>query len=152
AIAGAQVRHVVIRGRVTTDSGRAIPNANIVVTRTADRSWRSAQSDARGDYVIDWPGADVAYSLVAQAAGFQQYTADLTRPAPDSVIVANVILRAIQRLAPVVSQATRPVIDRDPGAYSAGATEGVTVPQNAARRLGPDLAGDLTAIAAMIPG
>jgi hypothetical protein len=123
-----------------------------VVTRTADRSSRSAQSDARGDYAIDWPGAEIAYTLVAQASGFQQYTASLTRAASDSIIVANVVLRSVQRLAPVVSQAARPVIDRDPGAFSAGATEGVNIPQNAARRLGPDLAGDLAAIAAMIPG
>src|SRR5262249_10495575 len=72
-VTAAQVQHVVIRGRVTTDSGRAIPNASVVITRTADRSSRRAQSDARGDYAIDWPGAEIAYTLVAQASGFQQY-------------------------------------------------------------------------------
>jgi hypothetical protein len=137
---------------VTTDSGRVVPNAAVVVTRRSDNSWHSAQTDARGEYTIDWPGADVQYTLVVSAASFQQYTADLTRPANDSVIVANVVLRAIQRLAPVVSQAARPVIDRDPAAFGAGGSESATVPQNAARRLGPDLAGDLTAIAGMLPG
>ena len=44
------------------------------------------------------------------------------------------------------------MIDRDPGSFGAGGLEAATVPQNAARRLGPDLAGDLTAIAAMLPG
>jgi hypothetical protein len=148
----AQVRLVIVRGRVTTDSGRVVPDASVIVTRQSDNSWRRAQTDARGEYTIDWPGADVHFTLVVSAASFQGYTTDLTRAANDSVIVANVVLRAIQRLAAVVSQAARPVIDRDPGAFGAGGSESSTVPQNAARRLGPDLAGDLTAIAGMLPG
>src|SRR5262249_39691327 len=135
----------------TADSGRAVPNASVLATRR-DSSWRRTQTDARGDYSIDWPSADSRYTLVVSAPSFQQYTADLVRASNDSVIVANVVLRAIQRLAPVVSQAARPVIDRDPGSFAAGGNEGVTFPQNAARRLGPDLAGDLSAIAAMLPG
>jgi Carboxypeptidase regulatory-like domain len=150
--AHAQVQHVIVRGRVTSDSGRVVPGAAVVVSRRSDTLSRRTQSDASGEYTVDWPAADVQYTLVVSAPSFQQYTANLTRPANDSVLVANVVLRAIQRLAPVVSQAARPVIDRDPGAFGAGGSESATVPQNAARRLGPDLAGDLTAIAGMLPG
>lgn len=151
AVMQAQAQHVTIRGRVSGDSGRVVAAASVTITRS-DSSRRRTQTDARGDYSIDWPGADTRYTLVVSAPSFQQYSAALVRASGDSVIVANVTLRAIQRLAPVVSQATRPVIDRDPGSFAAGGSEGTTVPQNAARRLGPDLAGDLSAIAAMLPG
>ena len=151
-IAYAQPQHVIVRGRVMSDSGRAVANADVIVRRGSDGAWRRTETDVRGDYAIDWPGADTRYTLVVSAPAFQQYTGDLVRANTDSVIVANVVLRAVQRLAPVVSQATRPVIDRDPGSFGAGGAEGATVPQNAARRLGPDLAGDLSAIAAMLPG
>jgi hypothetical protein len=153
AVASAQVRHVIVRGRVTSDSGRVVAGASVIVTRRSDNSWRSTQSDARGDYSIDLPGADPNYTLVVSAPAFQRYAAALARAASDSVIVANVVLHAlVQQLAPVVSQATRPVLDRDPASFGAGGTESSTIAQNAARRLGPDLAGDLTAIAGMLPG
>src|SRR5262249_34699421 len=101
AVSRAQVQHVIIPGPVTADSGRAVPGASVIATRS-DSSWRRAQTDARGDYSNDWPGADTRYTIVVSAPAFQQYTADLVRAPSDSVIVANVVLRAIQRLAPVV--------------------------------------------------
>src|SRR5262252_6781000 len=85
--AHAQVQRVIVRGRVTTDSGRVVPGASVVVTRRADTTSRRTQTDARGEYAVDWPGADAQYTLVVSAPSFQQYTADVARPANDSVIV-----------------------------------------------------------------
>lgn len=147
-----QTRHEIVRGRVQSDSG-AVAGASVIVTQISNQAARTTQTDARGNYSIDWPGGDGDYALAITALGFDKYSAHVQRVGTDSIIVANAVLRrAVQRLPTVVSQATRPVPDRDPLSFGAGGVEGATAPQNAARRLGPDLAGDLTAIAAMLPG
>lgn len=149
-----QTRHEIIRGRVSASTGAAVAGADVVTTRTSDRAARTARTDARGDYVVDWPDGNGDYSLVITASGFQRYAAHVARAGADSVILANATLVGdqAQRLAPVVTQATRPVPDRDPGSFAAGGVETATVPQNAARRIGPDVAGDLASIAATMPG
>ena len=60
--------------------------------------------------------------------------------------------RARRSIEPRRDQARRTAPDRDPASYGAGGAEATTFVQNTARRLAPDQAGDLTAIAAMLPG
>ena len=152
ALARAQARHEIIRGRVTGDSARAVRGADVVSTRTSDRVAKTATTDAAGRYAIDWPDGTGDYLLTVSAPGYQAASLHLTRSGADTVLVADVRLAAIARLGPVVSSASRPVPDRDPASYGAGGTESATFPVNAARRLPPDQAGDLNAIAAMLPG
>ena len=148
-----QPRHEIVRGRVVSDSGLPVRGADVVVTKTSDRSAQTTRTDAAGSYSTDWPAGTGDYALLVTATGFQRHTAHLVRSSADSVIVGDArLVSSAQRLAPVVTQATRPVPDRDPASFGAGGVEGMTNPQNAARRLGPDLAGDLSAIAAMLPG
>ncbi|HTI65548.1 MAG TPA: carboxypeptidase regulatory-like domain-containing protein [Gemmatimonadaceae bacterium] len=151
AALSAQARHEIIRGRVMGDSARAVRGADVVATRTSDGASKAATSDANGRYAIDWPDGTGDYALSVSASGYQSASMHLVRGS-DSVLVADVRLAAIQRLGAVVSRASRPVPDRDPASYGAGGTESATVPVNAARRLPPDQAGDLNAIAAMLPG
>lgn len=149
----AQTRHEIVRGRVTSDSGRAVRRADVIVTRTTDRAGKTTMSDADGQYSVDWPDGTGDYAVTVSAAGFQTLSVHVTRVGSDSIVVANVRLTSGgQRLAPVVSQARRPVPDRDPSSFGAGGSEANTVAQNAARRLAPDQAGDINAIAAMLPG
>lgn len=153
AIAGAQSRHEVVRGRVTDDSARAVRAASVVVTRTTDRVAKTTVTDTGGTFVIEWTDGAGDYAVAVSANGFQPVTVHVTRTtAADSVLVANVRLAHAVRLNPVVTQARRVVPDRDPASYGAGGTEATTFVQNTARRLAPDQAGDLTAIAAMMPG
>ena len=152
ALARAQTRHEIIRGRVTGDSARAVRGADVIATRASDRASKTATTDATGRYAIDWPDGTGDYALSVSASGYQSAGLHLVRSGADSVLVADVRLAPIARLGPVVSRATRPVPDRDPASYGAGGTESATFPVNAARRLPPDQAGDLNAIAAMLPG
>src|SRR5512146_301651 len=153
AVARAQARHEIVRGRVTGgDSARAIRGADVIATRVSDRFAKAAKTDAGGRYSIDWPDGTGDYALSVSATGFQPASVHLVRAGSDSVLVADVRLAAIVRLGPVVSSASRPVPDRDPASYGAGGSESGTFPVNAARRLPPDQAGDLNAIAAMLPG
>src|SRR5438445_1513816 len=88
----------------------------------------------------------ILVALLAPAALAAQAGRDTTRQRPDTT------KRDTVRLAPVVTQAKRNAPDRDPASYGAGGSESSVFIQNAARRLAPDQAGDLTAIAAMLPG
>lgn len=148
----AQARHEIIRGRVTGDSARAVRGADVIATRTSDRIAKVATTGVDGRYAIDWPDGSGDYALSVSAPGFQTASIHLVRAGADSVLVADVRLAPIPRLNAVVSSATRPVPDRDPASYGAGGSESSTFPVNAARRLPPDQAGDLNAIAAMLPG
>ncbi len=151
--AGAQSRHEVIRGRVTDDSSRSLRAANVIVTRSADRVAKTAVTDAGGVFAVEWSDGTGDYAVAVSANGFQSVTLHVVRAAgADSVLVANVRLARAVRLSPVVTQARRAAPDRDPASYGAGGAEATTFMQNTARRLAPDQAGDLTAIAAMLPG
>ena len=149
----AQSRHDIIRGRVTADSGLVVSGADVIVTRLADRSNKTTRSDTAGAFLIDWPAGTGEYVVSVTASGYRAFATRVVRSGTDTVLVADIRLsRTTQRLAAVVTQAQRPIPDRDPGAFSAGANEASTIPTNAARRLPPDQAGDLAAIASMLPG
>src|SRR5262245_2192655 len=92
SIARAQSRHEIVRGRVTSDSGRAVPGAEVVVTRTADRVAKSATTASTGVYTIDWPDGSGDYAVMVAAPGFQSRTVHAVRSG-DSVIVADVALQ-----------------------------------------------------------
>ena len=151
---GAQSPHEIVRGRVVSDSGRVVRGAQVIVIRAIDSTWKSATTDSAGRYAADWPDGSGAYVVGVSAPGYAPVQLRVARRGTDSVIVADVTLRTTgaQRLAPVVSQAARPAPDRDPASYAAGGAEATTYAQNAARRLTPDQAGDLSGIASMLPG
>jgi hypothetical protein len=153
AAIAAQSRHEIVRGRVTSDSARVVRGADVIVTKTSDRSAKTAKTDTAGQFSTDWPDGTGDYAVTVTAVGFQTVSIHVARTGSDSVLVADVRLASGgQRLAPVVTQARRPVPDRDPTTYGAGGVDGATIAQNAARRLPPDQAGDINAIAAMLPG
>ncbi len=112
----AQARHEIVRGRVTSEGGVAVRGADVVVIRASNGAVSAVVSDATGAFSTDWPEGDGTYVVTASAAGYQTRSMRVMRTGGDSVLVANLQLVAgAQRLAPVVSRAARPVIDRDPG-------------------------------------
>src|SRR5215468_6180775 len=126
-----QARHEVVRGRVMSDSGGPLRGAPVSVTRTSDKAAKTTVTGPTGDFTVDWPDGTGDYMVAATAAGFQSRSMPVTRTGTDSVLVANFrLLRSVQQLATVVSQATRPTPDRDPASFAAGGIEGQTFPQN----------------------
>jgi hypothetical protein len=153
----AQSREIV-RGRLTADSGRSIPNALISTTRAPDRAVRQTRTGADGNWSIVWPDGTGDYLVQATAIGFEPGRARATRHGSDSVLVINMALRRLgaQQLAAVVTQGQRPRPDRaaiqgsDVGASEQSNTAGPGTAMS--DRLPADLAGDLSAAAMLVPG
>ena len=145
-------RHEIVRGRVRTDSGAPVRAASVVVTRTSDAVARATSTDSGGVFAVDWAVGTGDYSLSVTASGFKAYSAHLVRGGSDTIFADVRLTPSVQRLAAVVSRATRPVPDRDPASFDAAAMGGSAFAQNAARRLAPDQAGDFAAIASLMPG
>ena len=144
-------RHEIIRGRVTTDSGRAVVSASVQALRAPDRARKVATTDASGAFVIDWPDGSGEYLMTVTASGLPTTSRRITRQGTDSVLVFDVLLTnrpRVQQLAPVVSQAQRPTPTRneDP---DVGGTSGNA---NTYRRSAPEVVGDIAAMTAMVPG
>src|ERR1700730_18298741 len=92
AAQGQPPRHEIVRGRVTTDSARAVARANVIVTRTLDRQFRSTTTDTDGRFRIDWPDGTGDYIVHVDAIGFTAINRALTRSGADSVLVVDVRL------------------------------------------------------------
>jgi carboxypeptidase family protein len=150
----APARPEVVQGRVTDDSGRVKRDVAVIVTRLSDRQSSITATDSTGRYRVAWPDGTGDYIVSARLPGYTAPNKRVTRNGADSVLGADIVLtRAVQTLAPVVTNAQRPQPQRDATRDpDAGASEFGTFAQNAARRLATDLAGNLNAIAAMAPG
>lgn len=147
-------RHEIVQGRVVGDSARPLPNATVIATRISDRQFKSTNTDSAGRFSIDWPDGTGEYVIYASASGVAPANRHVILSAGDSIIVADFTLtRSAQNLSAVVVTAQRADRARDAALRTdVGASEVTTVPQNAARRLSPDQAGDLSAIAALGTG
>jgi len=148
----ASPRREVVRGRVRSDSAVPVRGADVIVTRTGDASPRTTTTDSAGAFLLEFDNGTSDYALSVSAPGFKAYSAHVVRVSSDTIFADVKLTRSVQRLAAVVSRATRPVPDRDPASFDAAAVGGNTFAQNAARRLAPDQAGDFTAIASLQPG
>ncbi|MEP6491473.1 MAG: carboxypeptidase-like regulatory domain-containing protein [bacterium] len=152
----AQVRTEIIRGRVTTDSGIAIPAATISATMAPDRNFFQALSDSAGRYLLIIPGGTGDYLVHVAAPGRIAFRKRITRDSlpnrADSVYVVDAKLASnVQQLAPVRVQAAKPKPSRstDPG-LEVGAAD--RIPDNFLGALPPELIGDVAATAATQPG
>jgi hypothetical protein len=155
APAHAQVSGERVRGLVVSDSGAPIPGADVVVTRTTDRQFMATRTGADGRFVIDFPDRSGDYAVRVSALGFRPVTKHVVVPAGAAEVVVDVQLArgSAQQLSAVITRAqvTPPRPDRAAAnsPVGVGAAETVSSPQGAAQRIGPDVAGDLAAIAAM---
>ena len=46
--------HDLIRGTITSDSGKAIPDAEVIITRAPDRLSLTTKTDVAGHYTMEW--------------------------------------------------------------------------------------------------
>ncbi len=149
----------IIRGRVTTDSGRALAGAQIIATRAPDRAEFRANTNDDGQYriVVDSGTGDylVHISNPAQPT-WLAFRKRVTRTTPaDSVFVVDAVLKApvAQQMSTVTVQARKPTPTRnadDPMGPGVGATE--VQAMGVAASLAPDLKGDINATALTLPG
>ena len=152
---GAQGHADVIRGHVRSDSGKAVPAATIIATRSPDRAVFQASADSLGAYVVVIPNGTGDYLVYYSALGRKPVRQRITRPseAPlDTVFVVDAILSlTVQQLATVNVQAVKPKPSRnpDPGMRTGAAEQLV---DDFLGAVPPELAGNIAALSSTIPG
>jgi hypothetical protein len=149
---GAQTADI-IRGRVTSDSGKVLAAADIIVTMAPSAETFVSKTDSAGVYRVEIPKGSGEYLLYIGMTGFRPFRQRVTRKGSETEFVVDAKLApAVQQLAAVRVQAThprpvRPSADAAPGTDPTDKTmDGVT------GALSPELQGNLDAMAALIPG
>jgi hypothetical protein len=149
-----QIHHDVIRGRVTTDSGKVIAGAEVAVTMAPDRTSRFAKSDSAGRYEIAFEQGTGDYLVHIAAVGREAFRKRVTRTGSDSVFTVDAAMKSsVQQLAPVTVQANRTRIPRETGGIgnSVGGHE-ETAGAGVTAAVPADQRGNLDAMMAALPG
>lgn len=150
----AQTHHDTIRGTVTSDSGKAIVDADVIVTMAPARLSTSTKTDSNGHYAMLFAEGTGDYLVHVSAVGRTTFRKRVTRTGTDSVFTVDAKLPRTrgQQLAAVAVTGKKPKPDRRDyrEVNQTGASEQLAGGVNGA--VPPSLAGDLAAIGATIPG
>lgn len=147
-------RSDVIHGRVSGDSGVAIPKADVIVTMAPTAETFTTSTDASGAYRIEIPNGTGEYLLYVGAVGRKPVRQRVVRRDAEHDFTVDVtLIVAVQQLTAVRVQATRSRPMRALGAESTIGTDGTdrTV-DGVSGALSPELQGNIDAMAALIPG
>ena len=147
-----QVRADTIRGRATTDSGKAVAAANVFVTMAPLRQVFQSQTDSAGNFQVVIPEGSGDYLLYVGAPGRKGFRRRLVRgESPFSAIEASLAPEVAAVLATVRVSAAR---GRPPRGDDATTTLGTAGGQldGVAGAVSPDLMGNLEAGALLLPG
>lgn len=141
-----------LRGTVHGESGFPVRGATVVITRAPDRLTLAGVTDSAGVFAISFDSGTGDYLVHVTAGGWKPHRERVTAAPGDSVISVRVVLRsdavAVAGLS-VRAGDFRPQRGPPPGTEPAAAEKFV---DGVAATLPPDLVGDLTAMAATIPG
>ncbi|HEY5087569.1 MAG TPA: carboxypeptidase-like regulatory domain-containing protein, partial [Gemmatimonadaceae bacterium] len=152
-IAGAQDHHDTIRGTVTTDSGKVIASADVIITMAPARISQATRTDSDGHYSMSFAEGTGDYLVHISAVGYDTFRKRVTRVGADSIFIVDARLAraGAQKLATVSVKGEKPKPSRDTQwGTEVGASEQLAGGVNGA--VSPDQAGDLAAIGATIPG
>jgi hypothetical protein len=150
----AQERPEVVRGRVTDDSARALAGAAVHVTRGPDRLTLQATSDSAGRWSLRFDPGTGDYLIAVSAVGFRGGRRRVQRQGDERELVADFVMtRDLSVLAAVKVQAKRPErADTRSDRFTDAATGAERSAEGVQGQVSPTLAGDLSAIAATLPG
>lgn len=155
-LAAAQGQGDVVRGNVTSDSGTALPGADVFVTMAPSADVIRDKSDSLGNFSISIPSGTGEYLVYIGALGHSPFRRRLTRTSTvDTTFTINARLsRAVTSIAAVHVQARKPRPTRSLASQPGGTgTDGMerTV-DGVSGAFPPDLRGNLEAMAATVPG
>ncbi len=143
----------VVRGRVTTDSGKVVKGATVVVTRGPDRLSQNTTTDSAGNYSVRFDPGTGDYLVYVAFTGLKSARRRVQRQGNDRELVANFVLAVdIAQLAAQKVTADRPVRASNnvaPTQPETGSSEKFSDGVNGA--ISPTIAGDLNALAATLP-
>jgi len=146
--AQAQGTAEVIRGRVTSDSGKPLV-ANVVVTRGPDRLVKNTSTDSAGNYRVLFEEGTGDYLVYVSSTGYRAARRRVQRQGTERELVANFTLSIdLTVLAATKVTADKPVRASNvinPMSVETGAAEKWS--DGVSSNIPPNIAGDLTAIA-----
>lgn len=147
-----QIKTDTIQGRIVTDSAVAVSGASINVTRAPDRAFLSTTTDSLGRFRIVFPDGTGDYLVHAAMDGYKAARQRLARKADGSMpLVTLKLASAIQKLATVEVDATKPVPDRTLG-LAVGTGEAARITDGVNGMISPVMAGNLEALTLTVPG
>lgn len=145
----------VVRGTVATDSGAAIPNADIVVTIAPSAEVVRAQSDTSGTFYLPIRNGTGEYVLSISSIGRRPFRQRLSRTGVgDTTFTIHAQLASAVTTLGTVRIKARPRPTRSLGSALIGAgTSGMDKSVDGIfGALPPDLSGNFDAMAATVPG
>src|SRR5665213_132792 len=152
--ASAQAHVDTIRGTVTTDSGKAIPDADIIITIAPTRDSRATKADSSGHYTMAFVDGSGDYLVHISAVGYEAFRKRITRTGPDSVFTVDAKLAraGVQQLAAVEVTGKKETPNRQDFLFGTEAGAAEQLAGGVAASVSPDQQGNLAAIGATIPG
>lgn len=142
-----------LRGRVTTDSGAVIAGAEVVATRAPDRAFKSATTDASGNYLIIFEQGTGDYLLHVAALGRETARARVKRAGTETTLSHDFQLKsAVQKLQTVTVEAQPDKPERDRGFPTPQTGESGRTVDGVTSAIPPDVRGNIAAAAATVPG
>ncbi|MCC6245051.1 MAG: carboxypeptidase regulatory-like domain-containing protein [Gemmatimonadaceae bacterium] len=143
-----------LRGRVTSDSGRTIPNAAVIITRGPDRLIQQGVTNDSGRYSITFENGTGDYLVAVQAAGYKPARRRVTRVAEERTFTVDFVLSSsVISLEAIKVQANAPVrasMGVSPTIQETGASERFN--EGVVGGVPPNAAGDITTTVSTIPG
>ena len=142
-----------LRGRVSTDSGVAIAGAEVVATRAPDRAFKSATTDAAGNYRIIFDQGTGDYLLHVSALGRATARIRVKRAGTETTLTHDFQLKsAVQQLQTVTVSARPDKPERERGFPMLAPGESGHNVDGVTSAIPPDVRGNIAAAAATVPG
>jgi hypothetical protein len=143
-----------IRGRVTSDSGKALTGATVIITRGPDRLVQQGVTSDSGTYRITFENGTGDYLVAIQATGYKPARRRVTRIGTEREFVADFVLSSnVVSLEAIKIQANKPVratTGVSPTQQDAGSSERFN--EGVVGGVPPSAAGDITTTVSTIPG
>ena len=152
--AQAQSASDVIRGRVLTDSARAVVGASVFVTRGPDRAFKQTTTDSAGRYTVTFENGTGDYLVAVSSVGLKPARRRVQRQNSERELVADFTLATdVSTLAAVKVTADKPeraTTSVGPATLEPGASERWADGVNG--QLSPSQLGNLAATTINTPG
>jgi hypothetical protein len=156
SVAAGQSRHDVIKGRVATDSGKTVVDAEIIVTMAPTRVVVRGVADSTGSYELKIANGTGEYLVYITAVGRVAVRKRITAVGGDSTFVVDAklspALTTTLAASRSVASAARPARTGglDPAGQGVNASD--RTPDGVYGSLPPELAANLEALATTLPG
>lgn len=144
----ARAQSDVIRGKVTNADGRPLANVKVTATSIPGNVTREARSDAKGSFQILFPGGQGDYMMGYALVGYTFRQFEIKRTADQDVLVADARMGAIQIDTVTITAPVQQRVGRNSSTQDISGTERSVQ----ASALPPELAGNIAALAASLPG